>query len=147
MIVPSPRQSAWGAVVATAVSDAVPGSSPLLIGNVAGKAGYRSILMGKTHVILNRCSIPCGFDEGMFSHGEKMEEKNPYPQMQNVRDSDFWSYNSFMPVKNLDLLTGDQKSERKSLDKIFAQFARVDVGPVPFTPMPPSQSPRPRNAR
>lgn len=75
--------------------NSVPDSSPLMIGKLAGQAGYRSIWVGKTHVTLNSRATQYGFDEGMFSHGERTDEENPYPHMLNVKNPDFWNYNSF----------------------------------------------------
>ena len=73
----------------------VPESSPLLIGKLAGQAGYRSIWVGKTHVTLNSRATQYGFDEGMFSAGERTDDENPYEYMRNVKDPTFWNSDSF----------------------------------------------------
>jgi arylsulfatase A-like enzyme len=73
----------------------VPESSPLLIGKLAGDAGYRFIWVGKTHVTLNSRATQYGFDEGMFSAGERTDEENTFPHMLNVKNPEFWNYHSF----------------------------------------------------
>lgn len=74
---------------------AIPESSPLLIGKIAGQAGYRSIWAGKTHVTLNSRATQYGFDEGLFSAGERTDEENPHEHMRNVKDPTFWNSDSF----------------------------------------------------
>ncbi|MDZ8119090.1 sulfatase-like hydrolase/transferase [Pontiella sp. NLcol2] len=72
-------------------------SSPLTIGKVAEKAGYRSMWVGKTHVTSGMNFTDFGFDECLFSPGEPgVRGNSPYDHFLNVKNKNFWNYHSFL---------------------------------------------------
>lgn len=74
----------------------VPDSSPLGIGQIAQKAGYRSIWVGKTHVTFGSSHTRFGFDQGVFTPGEPgVRGESPHQHFLNIKDPDFWNYHSY----------------------------------------------------
>ncbi|MDZ8119104.1 sulfatase-like hydrolase/transferase [Pontiella agarivorans] len=74
---------------------AVPESSPLTLGQLAKQAGYRSIWVGKTHVTTGDNHAQFGFDESVFSPGERKVRGTSPEHFQNVKDPSFWNHDSF----------------------------------------------------
>ncbi len=72
-------------------------SSPMSIGQVAKKAGYRSMWIGKTHVTHGAHFTRFEFDECVFTPGEpQVRGESPYEHFLNVKNPDFWNYHSFL---------------------------------------------------
>jgi len=73
----------------------VPESSPMLIGHVAQKAGYQTAWVGKTHNTNGSDALNFGFNEGFFTPGEPVSDKNPFDHFRNVGNPSYWNYDSF----------------------------------------------------